>query len=212
MMQHLLVMLVASPLIVWGRPLPVAIAALSAAARKALRLLRKTTVFARLAGRVRRPTAAWIMFSGSIAFWHLPAVYRWALEGSGPHAVMQLTFLIAGLLFWSVVLEPSGGKRRLDFGGSMLFVFSTAMVTGLPGALLSFASKPIYFEPSGGFDPFGMPPLQDQRLAGLIMWIPMDLVLFAVAGALFVAWLESPRSARCLLTRDTYERHGRLAD
>jgi putative membrane protein len=80
----------------------------------------------------------------------------------------------------------------------MLFVFSTAMVTGLPGALLSFASKPIYFEPLGRLDPFGVPPLQDQRLAGLIMWIPMDLILFAAAGALFVAWLEAPRPARGL--------------
>ena len=82
----------------------------------------------------------------------------------------------------------------------MLFVFSTALVTGLPGALLSFAQKPIYFEPLGSFDPFGLSPLQDQRLAGLIMWIPMDFVLFAVAGALFVAWLEAPCAARTMRT------------
>ena len=192
MMQHLLIMLVASPLIVWARPALVLLVLLPRAARKALRLLRSTSCFARLADLVRRPATAWMLFSGSIAFWHMPALYIWALDGGAPHAVMQLTFLVAGLLFWSVVLEPSDRRRRLDLGASMLFVFSTAMVTGLPGALLSFASKPIYFEPSGRLDPFGMPPLQDQRLAGLIMWIPMDLILFAAAGALFVAWLEAP--------------------
>jgi cytochrome c oxidase assembly factor CtaG len=193
MMQHLLIMLFASPLIVWGRPAPVFSAFLPRSARKAFRLLRTTPRFSGVVDLFRRPATAWILFSGSIAFWHLPPPYRWALDGAGPHAVMQLTFLVAGLLFWSVVLEPSGGRRRLDLGASILFVFSTAMVTGLPGAVLSFASKPIYFEPSGGLDPLGMRPLQDQRLAGLIMWIPMDLILFAVAGALFVAWLEAPR-------------------
>jgi putative membrane protein len=198
MLQHLLVMLLASPLIVWGRPMPVLVAALPRAARKALGLLRTSSGFAHFADLVRRPATAWILFSGSIAFWHLPALYRWALGDGSPHALMQLTFLVAGLLFWSVVLEPPGGKRRLDYGGSMLLVFSTAMVTGLPGALLSFARKPIYLEPLGSLNPLGLTPLQDQRLAGLIMWIPMDFVLFAVAGALFVAWLEASHPARTI--------------
>lgn len=202
MMQHLLIMLVASPLIVWARPAPVLLVVLPRAARKALRLLRKTRRFARLADLVWRPATAWMLFSGSIAFWHLPALYLWTLDGGGPHAAMQLTFLVAGLLFWSVLLEPTSRRRRLGLGASMLFVFSTAMVTGLPGALLSFASKPIYFGSSEELARFGMSSLQDQRLAGLIMWIPMDLVLFAAAGALFVAWLEAPCPAQGLPTRD----------
>jgi putative membrane protein len=195
MLQHLLVMLIASPLIVWGLPLPVFRLALPGVSRKPFVSLRMSCAFGRLADLVRRPTTAWLLFSGSIALWHLPVVYRWALSGGGSHALMHLTFLAAGLLFWSVVLEPSGRKRRLDHGGAMLFVFSTALATGLPGALLSFASKPIYLEPLGSFDPLGLSPLQDQRLAGLIMWIPMDFVLFAVAGALFAACLEE-RAAR----------------
>ena len=199
MLQHLLVMLIASPLIVWGLPLPVFRSALPRFTRRTLGSLRMSSCFGSLADLFRRPPTAWLLFSGSIAFWHLPVLYRWAQSGGGPHALMHLTFLVAGLLFWSVVLEPSGGKRRLDHGGAMLFVFSTALATGLPGALLSFASKPIYLEPLGSFDPLGLSALQDQRLAGLIMWIPMDFVLFAVAGALFAACLQerATRSADC---------------
>jgi putative membrane protein len=142
-----------------------------------------------LARIIRRPATAWIAFCGSIAFWHLPKLYRVAVDDEGLHVLMHLSFFTAGLLFWSIVLEPSG-KRRLDFGRTILFVFSTAMVTGIPGALLNFAHRVIYQGPNAA-PAFGLTPLEDQRLAGLIMWIPMDLVLFGVAGALFVAWLSS---------------------
>ena len=142
-----------------------------------------------LARIIRRPATAWTAFCGSIAFWHLPRLYRIAVNDEGLHVIMHLSFLAAGLLFWSVVLEPSG-KRRLDFGRSILFVFSAAMVTGIPGALLIFARRVMYQDPNAAMT-FGLSPLEDQQLAGLIMWIPMDLVLFGVAGALFVAWLSS---------------------
>ena len=102
---------------------------------------------------------------------------------------MHVTFLAAGMMFWSVVLEPSG-RRRLDYGSTLLFVFSTALITGLPGALMSFSQRLIYVAPNVELRPFGLTALEDQRLAGLIMWIPMDLLLFATCGWLFVAWLN----------------------
>ena len=189
MVQHLLLMLVASPLIVWGRPTIVCLWALPRRSRKKFANVWKALHSELLARIIRRPATAWIAFCGSIGFWHLPKLYRMAVDHESLHVLMHLSFLAAGLLFWSVVLEPSG-KRRLDFGRSILFVLSAAMVTGIPGALLNFAHRLIYQEPSASVV-FGLTPLQDQQLAGLIMWIPMDLVLFGVAGALFVAWLSS---------------------
>jgi putative membrane protein len=189
MVQHLLLMLIASPLIVWGRPMIVFIWALPRRSRKMFASVWRKFHGDTLARIIQHPATAWIAFCGSIAFWHLPRLYRIAVNDEGLHVLMHLSFLAAGLLFWSVVLEPSG-KRRLDFGRSILFVFSAAMVTGIPGALLSFGRRVIYQDPNAAM-PFGLSPLEDQQLAGLIMWIPMDLVLFGVAGALFVAWLSS---------------------
>ena len=189
MMQHLLLMLIASPLIIWGRPMIVFMWALPRRSRKFFASLWQTFHSETLARIIRRPATAWTAFCGSIAFWHLPRLYRIAVNDEGLHVIMHLSFLAAGLLFWSVVLEPSG-KRRLDFGRSILFVFSAAMVTGIPGALLIFARRVMYQDPNAAMT-FGLSPLEDQQLAGLIMWIPMDLVLFGVAGALFVAWLSS---------------------
>jgi cytochrome c oxidase assembly factor CtaG/cytochrome c2 len=189
MLQHLLLMLLAAPLVVWGRPLTVSMWALPRGVRRAFGRARMTPHLAFIADMGRRPAVAWMAFSGSIAFWHLPAFYRMAGDDALLHALMHLTFLGAGLLFWSVVLEPSG-RRRLDYSRTIVFVFSTAMATGLAGALLSFAQKPIYHAADAPAV-LGLTSLEDQRLAGLIMWIPMDLVLFCVAGALFVAWLSS---------------------
>jgi cytochrome c oxidase assembly factor CtaG len=101
---------------------------------------------------------------------------------------MHLSFLGSGLLFWSVVLEPAG-RRRLNYAGSALYVFSAALITGLPGALIAFAQRAIYVAESRTPIPFGLTVLADQQLAGLLMWIPMDLVLFGVALALFAAAL-----------------------
>ena len=194
MVQHLLLMLIAAPLIVWGRPTIVFLWALPRRSRKMFASLWQTFHGEALARIINRPATAWIAFCGSIAFWHLPKLYRMAADDEGLHALMHMSFLATGLLFWSVVLEPSG-KRRLDFGRSILFVLSATMVTGIPGALLSFAHRLIYQEPSSAMV-FGLTPLEDQQLAGLIMWIPMDLVLFGTAGALFVAWLSSADQRR----------------
>lgn len=188
MLQHFLLMLVAAPLLVWGGTTTILMWSLPGPVRSAIGQLRMTRHFGFVAGIVRRPAVAWVAFSGSIAFWHLPPIYRMTLGDEGLHALMHLTFFGAGLLFWSVVLEPSG-KRRLDYGRTILLVFSTAMITGLAGALLSFAQKPIY-HPSDGPAVLGLTPLEDQRVAGLIMWIPMDFVLFCVSAALFTLWLS----------------------
>ena len=103
---------------------------------------------------------------------------------------MQVSFLLAAVMFWSVVLEPSG-NRRLDFGRSIVFVFSAALITALPGALLTFARHPLLADADAPSRMFELSTLQDQQLAGLLMWIPMDLVLFAVCGILFVVWLSA---------------------
>ena len=197
MAQHLLLMLVAAPLLIWGCPARAVISALPRDTRQNLANFWVSSHLRLLRRVLRRPATAWVAFCGAIAIWHLPAVHHWALEYASLHIVMHVTFLGSGLLFWSAVLEPVG-RRRLDYGRAILFVFVTALVTGLPGALLSFARQPIYADLAAEIRPWGLSPLEDQQLAGLLMWIPMDLLLFGVAGALFVAWLNAAERRRPL--------------
>lgn len=187
MVQHLLLMMVAAPALVWARPTLALIWVFPRRARHILGRTWNTIAAPWLAPALQRPATSWILFCGSLAFWHLPLMYRWALETEPRHALMHLSFLGAGLLFWSIVIGPAR-KRRLDLGRTILFVFSAALVAGLPGAVLTFARAPLYHSATPAV-PGALTALEDQQLAGLLMWIPMDLELFAVAAALFAVWL-----------------------
>jgi cytochrome c oxidase assembly factor CtaG len=188
MVQHLLLMLLAAPLLVWAHPMPVLMRSPPLPIRKAIaRLWNKSGLFV-IVRALERPAASWIVFCGIVIVWHVPAVYRWAVGGEIRHSLMHLSFLGSGLLFWSVVLEPAG-RRRLNYVSSALYVFSAALITGLPGALIAFTQRTIYVAEPHSPLPFGLTVLADQQLAGLLMWIPMDLVLFGVALALFAAAL-----------------------
>jgi cytochrome c oxidase assembly factor CtaG len=145
--------------------------------------------FGRLIRIVQRPAPAWLAFCGLLVLWHIPSIFRWVQVMEARHILMHASLLAASLLFWSAVF----GRRvpgRFGFAGKALYVLCAALVTGLPGALIAFAPRPLYLLTQVADLPFGLTSLADQQLAGLIMWIPMDLLLFAVALALFAAALS----------------------
>ena len=189
MTQHILLMLIAAPLFVWARPIAYLLGVLPPRMRTHASQLSHRIGSLRFTDSLTRPASSWAIFCGVIFLWHVPPVYRWAMNGALRHGLMNLSFLGTGLLFWSVILEPVG-RRRLDYASCALYVFSAALVTALPGALVTFARQPLYLTDLHGPIPFGLSALADQQLAGLIMWIPMDLILFAVALALMAAALN----------------------
>jgi putative membrane protein len=88
-----------------------------------------------------------------------------------------------------VVIEPFG-RRRLDYGASLLFVALAAIVSGLPGALMILASRPLYDGHAHGVAEWGLTLVQDQQLGGLIMWVPAGFMYLAAISILFVLWLQ----------------------
>jgi cytochrome c oxidase assembly factor CtaG len=192
MVQHLILMLVAAPLLVLARPMGPFLWALPLSIRGLLGGVWNGAGLSRLVRLARKPPFAWIAFCGSIVLWHVPAVFRWAQAMEPAHVLMHASLLGASLLFWSVVLgEPQA--PRLGVAAKSLYVLCAALVTGLPGALIAFAPRPLYSSASAARPPFGLTALTDQQLAGLVMWIPMDLMLFAVSLALFAAALGAGR-------------------
>ena len=192
MAQHLVLMLVVAPLFVLAHPLNTLRSSITNLPLKRVAPAPFSALIPCL-WLLHRPETAWCLFCGTIILWHLPAPYRSAHAHLAYHALMQASFLVAGLLFWSVILER--GRRRLAFGPTILYVLSAALVTSMPGALLSFAHRPI-LENGNAQLPFGFSWLEDQQLAGLLMWIPMDLVFFAVTVFLFSMWLRTSRGSQ----------------
>ncbi|HEX7385065.1 MAG TPA: cytochrome c oxidase assembly protein [Burkholderiaceae bacterium] len=191
MVQHLVLLLVAPPLLVAGRPWLAWLWAFGLPRRRAL-----GRAFARLrrSGAARTamgPAAVWLALTVVLWFWHLPGPYDRALANRDLHFVEHLCFFLVSIAFWTLVIEPYRVRRRLGHGPALLFVASIALQNGLLGALLTFAGHPLYPAHLGHTAAHGLTALEDQQLAGLIMWVPASAVHLAALSWLFVSWLNA---------------------
>jgi putative membrane protein len=192
MLQHELLMIVAAPLLVLGRPLAQWTWALPVAARRRLRGVQRAWRRPGLWQLLTGVTGACVVQSAALWAWHLPAWFRAALEHPGLHVLQHATFVAAALCFWWSVLRPGPARRRAPPSIASLFV--TTLTTGALGALLTFAGTPWYAEPGVG-PLFGLTPLEDQQLGGLLMWIPGGTVYMVIALVLGARALRAVAAA-----------------
>ncbi|PZR09966.1 MAG: CAAX protease [Azospirillum brasilense] len=125
-------------------------------------------------------------------FWHAPSPYAAALGSDALYWIMELSLLLPALLLWRVVLSPERAA-----GPVLAALLFTTMQMGLLGALLTFAGQPLYAPHLASTTPYGLSPLEDQQLAGLIMWVPASLPYLAAALLRLASLLgtESRRAA-----------------
>lgn len=179
MLQHLVVILVAAPVLAMAAPARTSRAAL-------LRPL-------------LRPAPSWLLFVGVFLLWHWPALYRWADANEAGRLIEELSILAAALSFWIVTLARAEGP---NCGARALLVVAAALATDLPGVVMLFSPRMLCAMPHENAFHFGLTPLEDQQLAGLLMWVPANLVFFAIATWLFARWLsdDSEHSSTSLQT------------
>ncbi|MFN8556443.1 MAG: cytochrome c oxidase assembly protein [Dehalococcoidia bacterium] len=191
MVQHLLLVLVAAPLLILGEPVLAGLWALPRSWRRAL------GATWREAGRLRwvwrggtAPPVTWLIHAGVLWCWHLPRLFDATLSNGALHALEHAMFLGTAVLWWWSVAQ-TGRRRRLGYGVGLLAVFTMGVQGGALGALLAFARRPWYPTYAGSTAAWGLSPLQDQQLAGLIMWAPAGGVYMIAAAVLFTAWLRA---------------------
>ena len=193
MIQHLLLLVVAAPLLTSGLPAIAGIWSLPAGRRQAAGRWWKRSRFIRPSLEFfLRPSVAWLVATGTVITWHLPVLYEAALASPAVHAAEHLCFLASGAGFWWVVLQPSG-HRRLGFGAAIPYVVSAGLVHAVLGALLTLSTAPWYPTQSTAAALWGLSPLGDQQLAGIVMWVPGGLVHLCAAAMLFLRWLGPER-------------------
>jgi cytochrome c oxidase assembly factor CtaG len=110
------------------------------------------------------------------------------------HALQHLSFLGTALLFWWTIIHahaPGGRARAASFGAAVLLLFGTALHSGALGALLTFSRRLWYPAYGAASATWGLTPLEDQQLAGLIMWIPATFAYLIAALILFSNWLRA---------------------
>ena len=183
MTEHELMMAVAAPLIAAAAPGGALIWALPAGARGLFGRAARGATLAGLWEYMTHPTVATILHGLAIWVWHMPGLFEAALVRGPLHYAQHASFLVTALVFWWVML------RKAESGRAVLHLFFTALHTSLLGVLLVVSPRLWY--PANTLDSslWGLNALEDQQLAGLIMWVPAGLVYALAALLLAGNWI-----------------------
>jgi cytochrome c oxidase assembly factor CtaG len=187
MIQHELLMALAAPLLVVAEPMPVLLRGLPVPSRRAAVRLARSRHVRRVWKSFSRPFDAWLLHGVMIWLWHVPALFEATLTNDFVHALQHLSFLGSACLFWWSITY---GQQRAARGMSIVYLFTTAVHTGVLGALMTFAHRPWYPAYASGAAAWGLTPMMDQQLAGLVMWIPASVAYLVGALALMHRWLR----------------------
>ena len=192
MLQHEVLILVSAPLIAAAHPGATCLWAFAQAHRSSLgrrmHLVERWTP----AQFLIRPLVAWLLEAAALWLWHIPRLYQATLTSDWVHAAQHLSFFLTAVLFWSALFGV--GRAAMSYGTATLYVFGTAVHCSALGALLTFSQVlwyPAYAATTGRW---GLTPLEDQQLGGVIMWVPSGIVFLVIGLALVARWLaESDR-------------------
>jgi putative membrane protein len=198
MLQHMLLLVVAPPLLLMGRPAIVLSLAAPRSARAAMRKFERSRFLKWIASTFDQPVIVLLALTASLWVWHLPAVYEAALRNAPLHALEHATFLGSGLLLWSSVVGTRARRGRRP-AKALFLLFANGLQSAALGAILTFAGSELYPLNSTGAAGFGLTGLQDQQAAGAIMWIPGGLVYTVTMAVVMWRWfngLERPAAPR----------------
>jgi putative membrane protein len=194
MIQHELLMVIAAPLIAISQPLVATLWAMPTRMRRAAVDAASTRAVARIWRLVTLPVSVFLLYAVALWVWHMPALYDAALAHEPVHVVQHLCFFGTATLFWWGIAH--GRYGRVGYGAAVVYVFATAVHSGVLGALLTFSPN-VWYLPYLENHHGGTSALEDQQLAGLLMWIPAGVTFIAGGLVLFAAWLrESDKHTR----------------
>lgn len=192
MLQHMTLMVVAAPLMALSAPGLAVVWALPGVWRRWRRSgLARHTLPCRIALQQLgwQPLLIWWLHAAVLWLWHVPAAYQLALQNQLVHDLEHLSFFVVAYLFWRLVLDP----RRiptLNPGWSIVYLFTTSLHAMVLGVLMALAPRAWYPMYIARTERWGLTALEDQQLAGLIMWMPACMVYAVAAVALFARWLQ----------------------
>jgi putative membrane protein len=180
MVQHLILTLVAPPLWLAGTPGHVLDGVVDAVLRH--------RGAAALARTLTRPLPALAVYAVALIGWHLPGPYNAALERHGWHVVEHLTLLTTAVLAWWPILSTARRLPALPYAAQLLYLFVFGMPMTVVAAFLTGAEEPLYPWYASAPRLFGLTPLADQQLGGVLMWVPAGIVPLVAFTVVFFRW------------------------
>jgi putative membrane protein len=190
MTQHVLLLMVAPPLLLLGAPWPRVWGPLPRGLRApASRWL------VRSLGPQGRATLALALMAAALAVWHVPALYDAALRRPAVHALEHICLLGAGLFFWAHVIAVPPLRSRLTDLHRVGYLAAALLPGWVLAIVLAFAPEPLYGYPQTS-EPWGLSRLGDQQLAAGVMWVPGSIAFTVALVAMAYRWLGRDEAAR----------------
>lgn len=192
MIEHLLLMSVVPPLLLFGYP---TVPLLRGLPHPVLRFVVAPFIRLRplhdLGRALTRPLVAWLLMNGIFLAWHVPRAYDFALEHENWHAVEHACFLASSILFWWCLIQPWPATRLRLGWGILLYLVSADVVNTMLSAFLAFCDRPVYAFYLNEPNPFHADPLNDQILGAVIMWVLGSLAFLLPAVWITIRLLAS---------------------
>jgi len=184
MIEHEILMAISAPLLVLARPIGTFLWSLPRGIRlSAGRFLRRPAVNA-IWQWLSVGRNATLLHGVAIWAWHAPVLFEAAVVNVTVHRLQHLSFLLTAVLFWWSVF------RRGDVGVAAWHLFVTMLHTSVLGALMALAPRVLYEAQTATAAKWGLTPLEDQQLAGLVMWVPAGTIYAGAALVLTAIWIR----------------------
>jgi putative membrane protein len=213
MIQHLLLMTLAPPLILLGAPRKPLAHGLPQRLLHAAGSPLRSDPMRKLASALTHPAFCWLAAAGTLIVWHIPAVFALGFRSQMWHGIEQASFLVTGLLFWSPVIRPAQNSLKWPESSILLYLFLATLPCDILSGFLVFCDRAVYPVFLSHPHPFDLSALEDQQCAGALMWTVVTVV-YLIAGTVFTARLLSPqRSAELAIPQfDSQPIAGRHTD
>jgi putative membrane protein len=186
MIQHTLLIMVAAPMLLLGRPITLALMGSSGAAHKRV----ATAAHGRVAHVLGSPIVGFASFAIVVWFAHLSWIYNAALTNDLLHGLEHLAYLAAALLFWWPVVATDPGSARLSPPARLFYLFLAMPVMSLLGFVVMSSDHVLYVHYLGAARLLGVSALADQRLGGAIMWVSSMVIGTVALSAVLIGWMD----------------------
>jgi len=211
MVQHLLLMAIAPPLILFGAPaLPLLCGLPQEIANCIVIPFLKWNVVKRILRLLTHPAFCWFGAAFALIFWHIPAVFELAMRSQWLHLLERISFFGTGILFWWPVIQPFPSFARWPRGMIPVYLFAATLPCDALSAFLVFCDRVVYTSYLHAPRALNLSPLQDQDFAGALMWVTETIILM-VPAVVITLKLLSPRTSHhdafAVQNGDLWSRH-----
>ena len=200
MIQHLLLMTFAAPMIWLGAPVRAVLQGLPRGfVHSVIHPLSRAAAVRQLRRALTHPAVCWFAAAATLVGWHIPALFRLGMQSGAWHGIAHASFLVTGLLFWRPVVQPGSTASKWPEWSLLVYLFLATLPCDILSGFLVFCDRVVYPVYLSSSRPFGLSALEDQQCAGALMWTCVTVV-YLIAGTIVTARLLSPMLSTGLQT------------